>query len=57
MADVAYMRSPYTGEVRAVDVSPESLSPLMSQGWMQAPAPADTTAAAPIEEEHPDGQH
>ncbi|HZV03768.1 MAG TPA: hypothetical protein VE999_01640 [Gemmataceae bacterium] len=52
MADVAYMRSPHTGEIRQVEVTPEALSPLMSQGWTQVPAPAEQKPATPVEEEH-----
>ena len=53
MADVAFMRSPYTGEIKEVEATPEALSPLMAAGWIQVPAPA----AASIKEEPYRGEH
>ena len=44
------MQSPQ-GEVKEVEATAESLSPLMATGWTQVPAPADHKPAAPAEEE------
>lgn len=38
MADRIYMRSPQ-GEIKEVEATAESLSPLMAAGWNQVPAP------------------
>jgi hypothetical protein len=51
------MRSP-EGEVKEVEATAEALSPLMSSGWHQVPAPA--AAQKPVvvaEEEKQHGEH
>ena len=37
--ETVFMRSP-DGEVKEVEATAEALSPLMSSGWIQVPAPA-----------------
>jgi hypothetical protein len=44
------MQSPQ-GEIREVEATAEQLSPLMSTGWTQVPAPAGHKPAAPAEED------
>jgi len=39
MAQFVYMRSPNGDEIKEVEATAEKLSPLMSQGWHQVPAP------------------
>jgi hypothetical protein len=39
------------GEIREVEVTAEALSPLLSKGWNQVPAPPDHKPAIPAEEE------
>jgi hypothetical protein len=48
MADRILMRSPQ-GEIKEVEATAETLSPLMAAGWHQAPA--DQKPAIPAEEE------
>ena len=50
MADRVVMQSPQ-GELKEVDATAEALSPLMSTGWHQVPAPASEQPASPAEEE------
>ena len=38
MADLVHMASP-EGEVKEVEATAEALSPLLSKGWHQVPAP------------------
>jgi hypothetical protein len=55
--DSVFMRSP-EGEVKEVEATAEALSPLMSSGWHQVPAPA--AAQKPVvvaEEESSNGKH
>lgn len=40
MNSVVYLKSPQTGELKAVEANPEALTPLMAAGWHQVPAPA-----------------
>jgi hypothetical protein len=49
--DWVFMESP-TGEVKEVEATAASLTPLMVAGWRQVPAPAATgpKPAAPVEE-------
>jgi hypothetical protein len=39
-----YMESPQGDEIRHVDGTTATLTPLMAQGWHQVPAPAAPTA-------------
>jgi hypothetical protein len=50
MADQVYMRSP-DGEVKEVEATTEALSPLMSTGWHQVPAPAAAQKPVVVPEE------
>ena len=50
MADRIYMQSPQ-GEIKEVEATAAALSPLMSAGWHQVPAPASEQPASPAEEE------
>ena len=50
MAHRVYMQSPQ-GEVKEVEATAESLSPLMAGGWTQVPTPADHKPAVSAEEE------
>ena len=51
MAQFVYMRSPDGDEIREVEATPEKLSPLMSRGWNQVPAPADHPVTVVQEED------
>jgi hypothetical protein len=58
MADLVFMKSPQGDEIKEVEATAEALSPLMSTGWHQVPAPA--AAQKPIvvaEEETQHGEH
>ena len=48
--DSVFMRSP-EGEVKEVEATAEALSPLMSTGWIQVPAPAGHKPVVSAEEE------
>ena len=50
MAQLVHMRSPNGDEIREVEATPEALSPLMSRGWNQVPAPADHQSIVASEE-------
>jgi hypothetical protein len=50
MADRVFMQSPQ-GEIKEVEATAEALSPLLSKGWTQVPAPAGHKPAAPAEED------
>ena len=39
-ADTVFLKSPQSDEIREVEATAEKLSPLLSQGWHQVPAPA-----------------
>ena len=58
MADLVLMKSPQGDEIKEVEATAEALSPLMSIGWNQVPAPA--AAQKPVvvaEEEKQHGEH
>ena len=58
MADLVLMKSPQGDEIKEVEATAEALSPLMSTGWHQVPAP--TAAQKPVivaEEEKQHGEH
>jgi hypothetical protein len=40
MADMVFLRSPQGDEIKGVEATAEELSPWMSSGWHQVPAPA-----------------
>jgi hypothetical protein len=46
MADLVLMKSPHGDETKEVEATAATLSPLMSTGWHQVPAPA--TAQKPV---------
>ena len=48
--DSVFMRSP-EGEVKEVEANAEALSPLMSTGWHQVPAPAAAQKPVVVAEE------
>jgi hypothetical protein len=48
--DSVFMRSP-EGEVKEVEATAEALSPLMSIGWHQVPAPAAAQKPVVVAEE------
>ena len=45
MADRVFMQSPH-GEIKEVEATAESLSPLMAGGWTQVPTPVGHNPAA-----------
>jgi hypothetical protein len=58
MADLVLMKSPQGDEIKEVEATAATLSPLMSTGWHQVPAPA--AAQKPVvvsEEEKQHGEH
>jgi hypothetical protein len=58
MADLVLMKSPQGDEIKEVEATAEALSPLMSTGWHQVPAPA--AAQKPVivaGEEKQHGEH
>ena len=58
MADLVFMKSPQGDEIKEVEATAATLSPLMSIGWHQVPAPA--AAQKPVvvtEEEKQHGEH
>ena len=46
-----FMKSPQGDEIKEVEATAAALSPLMSAGWHQVPAPASEQPASPAEEE------
>jgi hypothetical protein len=46
-----FMKSPQGDEIKEVEATAAALSPLMSAGWHQVPAPASEQTASPAEEE------
>ena len=38
-ADTVFLKSPQGDEIREVEATTEALSPLLSKGWNQVPAP------------------
>ena len=46
-----FMKSPQGDEIKEVEATAAELSPLMSAGWHQVPAPASEQPASPAEEE------
>ena len=46
-----FMKSPQGDEIKEVAATAAALSPLMSAGWHQVPAPASEQPASPAEEE------
>jgi hypothetical protein len=58
MADLVLMKSPQGDEIKEVEATAETLSPLMSTGWHQVPAPAAAQKLAVVaEEEKQHGEH
>ena len=51
MANRIFLKSPQGDEIREVEATAEALSPLLSKGWTQVPAPAGHKPAVPAEEE------
>jgi hypothetical protein len=51
MADMVFLRSPQGDEIKEVEATAERLSPLMSSGWHQVPAPAAAQKPAVVAEE------
>jgi hypothetical protein len=52
MAEMVFLRSPQGDEIKEVEATAEKLSPWMSSGWHQVPAPtAAQKPAGEIEEE------
>ena len=50
-ADLVFMQSPQGDEVKEVEATAESLSPLMAAGWNQVPTPVGHKPAVPAQEE------
>jgi hypothetical protein len=46
-----FMKSPQGDDIKEVEATAAALSPLMSAGWHQVPAPASEQPASPAEEE------
>jgi hypothetical protein len=58
MADQVFLKSPHGDEVKEVEATAVSLSPLMSAGWHQVPAPAAVQQPVDVpEEEKQHGEH
>ena len=55
MADMVFLQSPQGDEIKEVEATAERLSPLMSAGWHQVPAPA--AAQKPAGEAEEEKQH
>ena len=51
MADMVFLRSPQGDEIKEVEATAEALSPLMSTGWHQVPAPAAAQKPVVVAEE------
>ena len=47
-----FMKSPQGDEIKEVEATAAALSPLMSAGWHQVPAPASEQPASPAKEEN-----
>ena len=58
MADLVLMKSPQGDEIKEVEATADALSPLMSTGWHQVPAPVAAQKPAVLaEEEKQHGEH
>ena len=57
MADMVFLRSPQGDEIKEVEATAEALSPLMSTGWIQVPAPVGQKPVATAQEGTAHGQH
>lgn len=51
MADLVFMKSPQGDEIKEVEATAATLSPLMSTGWHQVPAPAAAPKPVVVTEE------
>ena len=51
MADLVFMKSPQGDEIKEVEATAATLSPLMSTGWHQVPAPAAAQKPVVVAEE------
>ena len=51
MADLVLMKSPQGDEIKEVEATAAALSPLMSAGWHQVPAPAAVQQPVVVPEE------
>ena len=47
----ALLESPHGDEIKEVEATPEKLSPYLSQGWHQVPAPTGHTPVTFVQEE------
>ena len=50
-AELVFLESPQGDEIREVEATAEKLSPLLSQGWHQVPAPAGHKPVIVVQEE------
>ena len=58
MAEMVFLRSPQGDEIKEVEATAEKLSPWMSSGWHQVPAPAAEQKPVVVEEEEKQhGEH
>ena len=58
MAEMVFLRSPQGDEIKEVEATAATLSPLMSAGWHQVPAPAAVQQSVVVpEEEKQHGEH
>jgi len=55
MAEMVFLRSPQGDEIKEVEATAEKLSPWMSSGWHQVPAPV--AAQKPVVEAEEEKQH
>ena len=51
MADLVFMKSPQGDEIKEVEATAATLSPLMSAGWHQIPAPSAAQQPVIVAEE------
>ena len=51
MADLVLMKSPQGDEIKEVEATADALSPLMSTGWHQVPAPVAAQKPVVVAEE------
>jgi len=51
MADIVFLRSPQGDEIKEVEATAEKLSPWMSSGWHQVPAPVAAQKPVVVAEE------
>jgi hypothetical protein len=51
MADLVFMKSPQGDEIKEVEATAATLSPLMSSGWHQVPAPTAVQPPVVVPEE------